>query len=231
MKILKNSILSIFAVLLLISSSCKKEEIEEPAANIPTVTTIQVHDISNTTAFSGGEVVSDGGETVLSRGVCWDTNIDPTITHSKTEDGDGAGYFSSIINGLSMNTTYYVRAYATTKNGTGYGSTMSFTTTSTSGFYFTPTNAIIGNSVTVSFFGGDEVTFTQGSNCPDLTAMATIQQGTSTIIYPSSVTYIDSKHFDATYNLSPNTYVGTYDVKVGFSPCSRTEYSSFSITN
>ena len=229
MKIFRTSALTLLALGLLVSSSCKKDPIEESQTNIPTVTTTQVHSISNTSAYAGGEVVTDGGETVTFRGVCWSMSPDPTINNSKTVDGDGAGLFSSMITGLSPTTRYYVRAYATTNNGTGYGSTMTFTTTS--GFYFLPRTAKRGTAVTVSFFGGDEVNFTQGTGCPDLYAYASIQQGTSTIIYPTNVTYIDNKHFNATYNLSPNTYTGNYDVIVGFNPCVRAEYSSFVITN
>jgi uncharacterized protein (TIGR02145 family) len=60
--------------------------------------------------------------------VCWSTNQTPTISDNKTTDGTGAGNFVSSISGLTANTTYYVRAYATNSNGTAYGSVMSFTT-------------------------------------------------------------------------------------------------------
>ena len=230
MKIFKSLAFSFFALFILASSSCKKETVDEADSKTPTVNTLQVHSVSNFHAKSGGEIVADGGKTVSARGVCWSsTNQEPTINDSKTLDGDGAGIFYSKITGIDKKTKYYVRAYATTQNGTGYGSTMTFTTTSN--FYFTPTTAQKGKTVTVSFFGGDDVTFTQGSNCPDLNAMAIITQGSSTIITPSSIIYIDNKHFDATYNISPNQPVNMYNVKVGHYPCYRTEYNSFDITN
>lgn len=230
MKTLKTLALTLFTLLLLINTGCKKETpIETPELKVPTVNTAEVTNITNTTAGTGGEVVSDGGETVLSRGVCWSTDIKPTINDSKTENGDGAGFYSSSITGLTKLTTYYVRAYATNKNGTGYGAAMSFTTSSS--FYFTPTTAPRGNTVTVSFFGGDEVTFSQGTNCPSIKAMAQLRQGTSTILYPSNITYIDSTHFNATFDISSGAYTGSYDMKVGTNPCARTEYNSFQITN
>jgi uncharacterized protein (TIGR02145 family) len=40
--------------------------------------------------------------------------------------------FSSSLTGLTANTTYYVRAYATTSKGTGYGNEVSFKTLETS---------------------------------------------------------------------------------------------------
>ena len=41
--------------------------------------------------------------------------------------------FQSSITGLSPNTTYYLRAYATNSQGTGYGNELSFTTLDLSG--------------------------------------------------------------------------------------------------
>lgn len=96
--------------------------------SMPVLTTMAVTDITQTTAISGGEITSDGGATVTARGVCWSTSQNPTISDSKTEDGTGAGSFTSSISGLVPNTGYYVRAYATNSAGTGYGSAMSFTT-------------------------------------------------------------------------------------------------------
>lgn len=58
----------------------------------------------------------------------WSTGQTPTISDNKTEDGTGAGWFTSSIADLEPNTTYYLRAYATNSAGTGYGSAMSFTT-------------------------------------------------------------------------------------------------------
>ena len=112
-------------------SSCKKDDPEPPTNNsdkIPTVTTIAISDIMQTTAVCGGEVTSDGGYTVTSRGVCWSTSPNPTISDQKTTDGSGAGVFTSSLTGLTANTLYYVRAYATNSYGTGYGSSFTFTT-------------------------------------------------------------------------------------------------------
>jgi len=66
-------------------------------------------------------VTSDGGSSVSARGVCWSTGSTPSIADSKTTDGTGTGIFTSNITGLTSNTTYNVRAYATNGAGTGYG--------------------------------------------------------------------------------------------------------------
>ncbi len=94
----------------------------------PTVITHSISNITETSALCGGNVTDNGGMTVTSRGVCWSTSQNPTINDSHTLDGSGLGTFTSDITGLSPNTTYYVRAYATNSAGTGYGTQKSLTT-------------------------------------------------------------------------------------------------------
>lgn len=101
---------------------------------LPTVTTSTVTSIMSTTANSGGNITSDGGASVTARGVVWNTSQNPTIALStKTIDGTGTGNFSSAISGLTANTTYYLRAYATNSVGTAYGNEITFTTMPTIG--------------------------------------------------------------------------------------------------
>jgi len=84
--------------------------------------------IATTTATSGGNVLTDGTSNITARGVCWRTTSGPTIANSKTSNGTGLGSFTSSMTGLTANTTYYVRAYATNSAGTAYGAEISFTT-------------------------------------------------------------------------------------------------------
>lgn len=97
-------------------------------ANVPSVTTNTVIDITPNSATCGGNVTNDGGGTVTSRGVCWGTSSNPTINNSHTDDGSGTGSFASNLTGLTPGTTYYVRAYATNNAGTGYGENRTFKT-------------------------------------------------------------------------------------------------------
>ncbi len=97
-------------------------------ATVATVTTTAISNIDKTTATGGGNVTADGGATVTARGICWSTSQNPTISGSHTTDGTGTGSFSSAMTGLTANTTYYVRAYATNSAGTAYGEQVSFTT-------------------------------------------------------------------------------------------------------
>lgn len=96
------------------------------APQAPTVTTDSITNINGTTATGNGTVVSDGGATITERGVCWSTSANPTTSDSKATASGTTGSYSASITGLSNNTTYHVRAYATNANGTTYGSDLTF---------------------------------------------------------------------------------------------------------
>ena len=100
----------------------------KPDPVLPTVETSAVTEITQTTATTGGVITSDGGAEVTSRGVCWSTNQNPTINDMLTSNGSGVGTFTSSIENLLANTTYYVRAYATNSVGTAYGENFCFIT-------------------------------------------------------------------------------------------------------
>lgn len=104
------------------------DELGSNPMQLPTVVTTAVSNINGSTASVGYDVTSDGGVPVTARGVCWATTQNPTIFNSKTANGAGTGEFTSSITGLTTNTTYYVRAYATNPAGTRYGSQVSFKT-------------------------------------------------------------------------------------------------------
>jgi hypothetical protein len=115
--------LSVMYSLLLIMyfASCKK-------VVDPELTTAGVTQITQTTAQCGGTVDTDGGADISLRGVCCATNPNPNLGDIVTQDGSGLGAFTSSITGLTPNTKYYVKAYASNKQGTGYGTAMVFTT-------------------------------------------------------------------------------------------------------
>lgn len=100
--------------------------------NLPTVITSEVSNVTSTTATTGGNVTKIGGSNVTAKGVCWGTTNNPTLNDNHTVDGTGAGEFTSRLTGLTPNTTYYVRAYATNTKGTAYGTQKTFTTSNVS---------------------------------------------------------------------------------------------------
>lgn len=99
-----------------------------PPVTIPSVTTTSITDIFQSGATGGGNVTSSGNGTVTARGICWNTSQNPVVTNNHTSDGTGTGSFTSNITGLTANTTYFVRAYATNSAGTAYGNQVNFTT-------------------------------------------------------------------------------------------------------
>ena len=90
------------------------------------VSTANITNITATTATGGGNVTANGGSTVT-RGICWSTTANPTITDAFTTDGTGIGTYTSAITGLVPGTLYHVRAYSTNAAGTVYGSDVTFT--------------------------------------------------------------------------------------------------------
>ncbi len=108
--------------------------LKEAGESLPTVTTKAPTDIASTSATGGGTVsTEEGAPEVTARGVCWSTSTDPTVSDHPVPSGSGTGAFTCAITGLSEETTYYVRAYATNSAGTAYGENRSFKTLTTAG--------------------------------------------------------------------------------------------------
>ena len=171
------------------------------------LTTVTVTSIGVSTAFSGGNISSDGSSQITARGVCWSTSQNPTTADTKTTDGTGTGVYSSSITGLTPGTLYYVRAYATNAVGTTYGKQVSLTSfqlaalsamhrtfgqapfiltnpasLSTGTFSYTSsktgTATVSGNTVTVNGAGTSTITVTQAASGAYASATST---GTLTV--------------------------------------------------
>ena len=190
-KIAKLLILTSLLLGILLTDSCKKDK------SLAVLTTSNVTGITINAATTGGNITSSGGADITARGVCWGTSRNPVVTGSKTTDGKGTGSFSSSITGLTPNTQYYVRAYATNSVGTAYGNEVSFTTseivvptlTTTAASAILLTTATSGGNITND--GGASVTargvcFATTAN-PDITGTIT-SDGTGTGVFTSSLT-------------------------------------------
>jgi len=98
------------------------------------VTTNAVTDIDTVSATCGGKVTASASTVIEARGICWSTNANPTVNDDMTTNGSGTGSFTSELKDLTPGTPYYVRAYASIKNGqTIYGNEVSFTTSGSGG--------------------------------------------------------------------------------------------------
>ncbi len=101
----------------------------DPAPVEPTVVTADVDPIEFTSATCGGIINSDGGAPIVSKGLCWNTEPNPTLDHYSIEYGNGPEPFTTEFHGLTHDTKYYVRAYATNAADiTGYGEPIEFWT-------------------------------------------------------------------------------------------------------
>ena len=101
-------LVTVMVFLVQLTNSCKKEEVNN--SKLPFVMTSSVTNITTTTAICGGGVVMVGIDTIISRGVCWSTNQNPTIADSFISKGTGEGSFIINLTGLTSNTKYLLRA-------------------------------------------------------------------------------------------------------------------------
>ncbi len=145
---MKKSILILF-IIVFAMMSCKKDDGPVDNTTVPILSTLDITDITPTGATSGGDISETGGTEIIAKGVCWSTTPEPTILGFATDEGNNPSNDTSTITGLTANTTYHVRAYATNSKGTGYGNELEL---------FTPENIFPGVKVAVA--GG---TFTMGS--------------------------------------------------------------------
>lgn len=122
--LMKYSIGAVVALLLsVLIYSCKKDYL-----SVPVLITSPITEISFNMATSGGSISNEGGSPILERGICWNTHGNPSISDSKSVASINLREFTGSMTGLSMNTKYCVRSYATNSAGTGYGNQISFTT-------------------------------------------------------------------------------------------------------
>ena len=137
------------SILLIISCSEgeSKNNIPEENIQLPSVTTIEISNITSNSFDTGCIVTSDGGTSlgggrIICKGLCWGTKANPTIDLiTKVENYDwvfvtnngSTGSIGNIlmvgVRELTPNTTYYVRAFATNSAGTSYGNEFTVTTT------------------------------------------------------------------------------------------------------
>lgn len=91
--------------------------------------TIAAKSVSYYSAIVGGILTSDGGNRILSSGICYSTTDEPTVDNNMiTVPADKDGKMVYELTNLSCNTTYYFRPFAVNATGVYYGDVQSFTT-------------------------------------------------------------------------------------------------------
>lgn len=90
--------------------------------SLPSVETVSAtFNYTTNKATVVAKVSSNGGCALTERGICWGKTATPTVNDTKFSSGLSVGQFYALMSGLELNSTYYVRAYATNCTGTAYG--------------------------------------------------------------------------------------------------------------
>jgi hypothetical protein len=99
-----------------------------PAGDIPTVHTLDIADVTSTTAIVAGSISSDGGAEITAKGICWNVDPAPTVDNFMIVAGSGPAPYNCFLQELTPDTRYFVRAFAVNAAGVGYGEEMEFRT-------------------------------------------------------------------------------------------------------
>jgi uncharacterized protein (TIGR02145 family) len=207
--------IAISSLLLVLSINCDKPEDSEPAAQLPSLITSAISSITETTATSGGEIISDGGAAITKRGVCWSINENPTIADSNTSISSGTIIFAASLLKLTSGTTYHVRAFATNSAGTGYGNDLSFTTNKKTGGPTTATDADGNTYNTVNI--GSQVWMKENLKTTKYSDGTPITQITDSVAWKNSTTgaYAWYKNTDTVFGSHYGAQYNWYAVNTG----------------
>lgn len=118
-------VLSLFTITT--ATGCDKHSESTSPGYAIRVETAEVTAIASDNAISGGRIIGET-QAVTEFGICWATTDNPTVSDNHSVGAGNANSFACYATGLSANTTYFVRAYATTSDGTVYGQSRQFTT-------------------------------------------------------------------------------------------------------
>lgn len=115
----------------------------QSALCLPSITTDTASAVGLDSALIGGNIINDGGSSIVLRGVCFSASPNPNMGDQRTEDGSGIGSFNTVLRGLTSSMIYYARSYAKNSNGVvAYGNEVSFTTGSVASSFACGTSTV-----------------------------------------------------------------------------------------
>lgn len=147
----KKMCILVAAYLLVVSLSCDKRP-TDPRYTVPSVLTVDVADVTTTTALCGGIVNASGRPEITDRGICLGELPAPTIADRRISLGKGDGTFKSTVSDLALGRLYYTRAYAINSAGISYGAERQFTTLSIAPFVTTDSIGVITQTTATCWY-------------------------------------------------------------------------------
>ncbi|MBN2794551.1 MAG: fibronectin type III domain-containing protein [Clostridia bacterium] len=174
----------------------------------PSVTTGTHSSVTSNSAIVSGSVTNDGGQSV-SYGIAYSTSSNPT-TGTTVGSGTGTRSFNGSLSGLSANTTYYYRAFASNSAGVTYGNEGSFTT--------------LPSPPTVSINNATGITSTEATVSANASGLSISAKGFSGDLSYSSGGAGSGNYSNTFTGLTPNTY---YSLRAYATNTGGTGYSSY----
>jgi hypothetical protein len=178
----------------------------------PVITTPTSTSITGSNAVLGGNITNINSSNVTERGIYWSTTngfADGAGTKVSETGTFGAGVFTLGVNGLTHNTVYYYKAFATNGAGTSYTTQGNFTTLS-------PT---ILTSGSLSNFGSIIVGNMSAPQSYTVSATGMVSDMVITAPTGYQISLASGSGYGATLNLTPaGGVIGTTTIFVKFAP-------------
>jgi hypothetical protein len=185
------------------------------ATGLPELITLSVNGTTSTSAIFNGTVTNAGAPPYTERGFVYSTSAQPVIGNNSeklTAAVNSQSDFSVTVTGLSSNTKYYVRAYATNTAGTAYGNDITFDTEGVRTTLSTSAATNIGSS-SATLHGAITVegspAYTEKGFCYSKTGDPTIANNKIIVSGPTYSAEITDLEYQTTY------YVRAYAIQNG----------------
>jgi uncharacterized protein (TIGR02145 family) len=115
---------SLFILVAFLTGACEKDDDN----GSPVVITNELGPVRRTSVECSGSIDTSKYKSLLAAGFCWNTAGSPTLEDNFVLADAWRPEFEYTIQGLLPATTYFIRAYASSLEGVGYGEVRRFTT-------------------------------------------------------------------------------------------------------
>lgn len=162
--------------------------------DIPTVVNLNASSITASGATLAGNVTA--GANITHRGFASSTDsaLSTGVATSSESGSFGTGTFTSTMGGLTGNTTYYFRAYASSTAGIGYATTTSFLTlpgvpTSPSDGMHAATTTTLSWAAPTGGADSYKLVYCTGGTCVQSTGLSVTSTSTNTLVGNTTYTW------------------------------------------